>query len=46
MRKWFILIAGLVLILLGIGIWLASKATEGRPAQGEVRQEIENVFEN
>ncbi|MEM7005470.1 MAG: hypothetical protein AAF498_06275, partial [Pseudomonadota bacterium] len=46
MRKWLIIIAGLVLILLGIGLWLSSKATEGRPPPGEIRQEISNVFDN
>ncbi|MEM9667597.1 MAG: hypothetical protein AAF950_01625 [Pseudomonadota bacterium] len=44
MRKWLIIIGALVLILLGIGVWLAGKATEGKPEPGEIRQEIENVF--
>lgn len=46
MRKWLIIILGLILILFGISLWLASKATDGRPEPGEVRQEIQNVFED
>ena len=44
MRKWLIFIGILAVALLGIGLWLASKATEGKPEPGEIRQEIENVF--
>lgn len=44
MRKWLIFIAVLIVALLGVGIWLAGKADQGKPEAGEVRQEIENVF--
>lgn len=44
MRKWLIFIAVLAAIILGVGLWLASKAETGKPDTGEVRQEIENVF--
>ena len=44
MRKWLILIVILVVLLLGIGVWLAGKAESGKPEPGEVRLEIENVL--
>ncbi|MEE9380055.1 MAG: hypothetical protein V3V03_01490 [Hyphomonadaceae bacterium] len=44
MRKWLILLLVLVLALAGVALWLGSKATSGKPAPGEVRQEIENVL--
>ena len=44
MRKWLILLLILVLALLGVAVWLGGKAKQGIPAQGEVRQEIENVL--
>ncbi len=44
MRKWLIFILVIVLALIGAGLWLAGKANEGKPAPGEVRQEIGNVF--
>lgn len=44
MRKWLILIVVLVVVLLGVGVWLAGKAETGKPEAGEVRLEIENVL--
>lgn len=44
MRKWLVFIVILLVAFLGIGVWLAGKADDGKPDAGEVRQEIENVF--
>ena len=44
MRKWLIFIVILIVILLGVGVWLAGKAETGKPEAGEVRVEIENVL--
>jgi len=44
MRKWLVFIAIVVAVLLGAAIWFAGKADDGKPAPGEVRQEIENVL--
>lgn len=44
MRKWLIFIVVLALFILGVGIWLASKAETGKPEPGEIRVEIENVL--
>lgn len=44
MRKWLIFIGVLAVLLLGIAIWLASQAENGKPEAGDIRVEIENVL--
>lgn len=44
MRKWLIFIIVLIVVLVGIGVWLAGKAESGKPEPSEVRLEIENVL--
>ncbi len=44
MRKWLILIGILALILAGICVWLAGKASDGRPEAGEVILDIDSVL--
>lgn len=44
MRKWLIFIGVLVVLLLGIGIWLAGQAENGKPEPGEIRLEVEDVL--
>ncbi len=44
MRKWLILFLILVALVVGVMAWLGSKAQQGKPEPGEVRQEIENVL--
>lgn len=44
MRNWLIFIGIILIILAGLAIWLASMAGADVPADGEIRQEIENVI--
>lgn len=44
MRKWLILLVILVVAFLGIALWLGQSASSSKPAPGEQRIEIENVF--
>ncbi len=44
MRKWLIFIIVIVVLLLGVGFWLAGQAENGKPEPGEVRLEVENVL--
>ncbi|KCZ54156.1 hypothetical protein HY29_15550 [Hyphomonas beringensis] len=44
MRKFLILLAIVVILVLGVLWWLGGKAEKGKPAPGEVRIEVENVL--
>ena len=44
MRKWLIFIIVLVVLVLGVGVWLAGQADNGKPEPGEIRLEIEDVI--
>lgn len=44
MKKWLILLAVLAVAILGTLWWLGQSLNAQKPADGEVRQEIEHVF--
>lgn len=44
MRKFLIILVVLVMLVLGAAWWLGGQAEKGKPAEGEIRTEIENVF--
>ena len=44
MRKWFIFIGILAILLIGTGIWLAGQAEKGKPEPSEIRLEVEDVL--
>jgi uncharacterized protein YdgA (DUF945 family) len=44
MRKFLIGLILLAAIVLGIAFWLGGQAEKGKPADGEIRTEIESVF--
>lgn len=44
MRKFLIILVLLVLAFLAGAFWLSQQAENGKPADGEVRVEIESVF--
>lgn len=44
MRKWLIILLILAAALAGIGIWLGQSASDGVPADGEIRIEVDNVL--
>ena len=44
MRKWLIILLILVLAVLGALWWLGNSLDQQRPADGEVRMEIDHVF--
>ncbi|WOR14152.1 hypothetical protein RYZ27_10270 [Hyphomonas sp. FCG-A18] len=44
MRKWLIILAILIIGVLGVLWWLGNSLDKQRPADGEVRMEIEHVF--
>ncbi|MEL8056249.1 MAG: hypothetical protein AAGK66_08850 [Pseudomonadota bacterium] len=44
MRKWLIILLILALAVLGALWWLGNSLDQQRPADGEVRMEIDHVF--
>ena len=44
MRKWLIILLILALAVLGVLWWLGNSLDQQRPADGEVRVEIDHVF--
>ncbi|MEM9937382.1 MAG: hypothetical protein AAFZ91_02810 [Pseudomonadota bacterium] len=44
MKKWLIILALLAVAILGTLWWLGQSLNEHKPADGEVRMEIEHVF--
>ena len=44
MRKWLIILLILALAVLGVLWWLGNSLDQQRPADGEVRMEIDHVF--
>lgn len=44
MRKWLIFLVLLIIAVLGALWWLGNSLEQQRPADGEVRMEIDHVF--
>jgi len=44
MRKWLIILLVLIVAIVGTLWWLGSSLDKDKPAEGEIRTEIEHVF--
>ncbi len=44
MRKWLIILVVLISLVFGVLWWLGQSLNQQKPADGEVRMEIEHVF--